>query len=70
VSRKRLSQVPLYRNGVNDDAELMSKVEIAERRVQGEMMHRYGASYLWSSVIDGMPYVSTGNPNQVIKLSE
>lgn len=32
---RRLSEVPLYLNGENDDAELMSKKQIMASRMQG-----------------------------------
>ena len=39
ASRERLSQEPLYQNGENDDAELMSKVDTIIRREEALKMY-------------------------------
>ena len=36
---ERLSRVPLYRNSENDDAELMSRLELWARRKEGQQLH-------------------------------
>ena len=59
------------------NAEPMSKADLVFRRAEGKAMwwagichQRFGASCLSSTVIDDMPFVLVGDPEQVVRISD